>query len=94
MILKVKIPEMTANLLVPLALMIWMFLIDWRLSLCVFLWIVIGLMASMGMMKNYEEKYAGQIAAAKTMNQAVVEYVGGIEVIKNFGRVDECHQKY
>ena len=88
------LPEMTANLLVPLALMIWMFLIDWRLSLCVFLWIVIGLMASMGMMKNYEEKYAGQIAAAKTMNQAVVEYVGGIEVIKNFGRVDECHQKY
>lgn len=28
------LPEMTANLLGPLALMVWMFLIDWRLALC------------------------------------------------------------
>ena len=45
-------------------------------------------------MKNYPEKYAGQIAAMKSMNQAVTEYVGGIEVIKNFGRADECYGKF
>lgn len=88
------LPEMTANLLGPLALMVWMFLIDWRLALCALLWVTLGFLVTFGMMKGYEEKYAGQIAAMKGMNQAVVEYVGGIEVIKNFGRADECYQKY
>lgn len=88
------LPEMTSNLLVPLALMGGMFFIDWRLALCVFIWILIGFGVTCGMMKDYEEKYAGQIAADRTMNQAIVEYVGGIEVIKNFGRVDECYKKY
>lgn len=88
------LPEMTANLLGPLALMIWMFRIDWRLALCALLWVVIGFSVTFGMMNGYEEKHAGQIAAMKGMNQAVVEYVGGIEVIKNFGRADECYQKY
>ena len=88
------LPELTANLLAPAAMMIWSFFIDWRLALCILIWIIIGFSATGGMMKNYTEKYAGQIAAMKSMNQAVTEYVGGIEVIKNFGRADECYGKF
>ena len=88
------LPELTANLLAPTAMMIWSFFIDWRLALCILVWIIIGFSATGGMMKNYPEKYAGQISAMKSMNQAVTEYVGGIEVIKNFGRADECYGKF
>lgn len=88
------LPELTANLLAPAAMMIWSFFIDWRLALCILIWIIIGFSATGEMMKNYAEKYAGQIAAMKSMNQAVTEYVGGIEVIKNFGRADECYGKF
>ena len=88
------LPELTANLLAPAAMMIWSFFIDWRLALCILIWIIIGFSVTGGMMKNYAEKYAGQIAAMKSMNQAVTEYVGGIEVIKNFGRADECYGKF
>ena len=88
------LPELTANLLGPAVCMLWMFVIDWRLALCVLLWIILGFSVTGGMMKGYEEKYAGQIQAMKGMNQAIVEYVGGIEVIKNFGRADECYKKY
>ena len=88
------LPELTANLLAPAAMMIWSFFIDWRLALGILLWIIIGFSATGGMMKNYPEKYAGQISAVKSMNQAVTEYVGGIEVIKNFGRADECYGKF
>ena len=88
------LPELTANLLGPAVCMIWMFFIDWRLALCVLLWIMVGFAITGGMMKGYEEKFAGQIKALKGMNQAIVEYVGGIEVIKNFGRADACYQKY
>ena len=88
------LPELTANLLGPLCCVIFMFLVDWRLALCVILWIIAGFSVTFGMMNGYEEKYAGQIRALKGMNQAVVEFVNGIEVIKNFGRSDECYQKY
>lgn len=88
------IPELTANLLAPVAMMIWSFFIDWRLAVCILVWIIAGFSASCGMMKNYTEKYEGQISAMKSMNQAVTEYVGGIEVIKNFGRADECYGKF
>lgn len=88
------LPEMTANLLIPIAMILWMFFIDWRLALCVLIWIFLGLTISCGMMIGYEEKYAGQIAAGKAMNQAVVEYVGGIEVIKTFNQTDSCYGKF
>ena len=88
------LPEMTANLLAPAACMVWMFFIDWRLALVMLVWIMLGFSVTGGMMIGYEEKYAGQIAALKGMNQSVVEYVGGIEVIKNFGRADACYQNY
>ena len=88
------LPELTANLLCPLCCILYMFFVDWRLALCVLIWIILGFSVTFGMMKGYEEKYAGQIKALKTMNQAVVEFVNGIEVIKNFGRADECYEKY
>lgn len=88
------LPELTANLLAPLCCMVWMFFIDWRLSLLAVIWIIIGFSVTFGMMKGYAEKYAGQCKAFKSMNQAIVEYVNGIEVIKNFGQTDACSQKY
>ena len=88
------LPELTANFLCPSLLMIWMFIVDWRIALAVLLWIVIGFSLSGGMFVGYEEKYKNQIKAFKGMNQAIVEYVGGIKVIKNFGQSDKCYKKY
>ncbi len=88
------IPEMIANIIGPVILMIWSFFLDWRVALCAVIWIIVGLGISMGMMVDYDTMYSGQIKAAKAMNQAVVEYVNGIEVIKNFGRTDDCYDKY
>ena len=88
------LPELTANLLVPLVLIVWLFFIDWRLALGALIWIVIGFSVTGGMMKNYPEKFAGQIKADKEKNQAITEYVGGIEVIKNFGQTDNSCHKY
>ena len=88
------LPEMTGNLAGPIVLIIWMYLIDWRVALAMSIWILIGFSVTMGMMRGYEEKFQGQIKASKTMNQAIVEFVNGIEVIKNFGRTEESYRKY
>lgn len=88
------LPEMTGNLAGPIVLIIWMYFIDWRVALAMTVWILIGFSVTMGMMRGYEGKFQGQIKAAKTMNQAIVEFVNGIEVIKNFGRTEESYRKY
>ena len=88
------IPEMTADLLVPLALLVWLFVIDWRIALVSLAWMILGFGVTGGMMKDYPEKYSGQLKAEKQMNQAVTEYVGGIEVIKNFGQAERVSELY
>lgn len=88
------LPEMTSNILVPVTLTILMFLIDWRLALCILCWILLGVLVMSGMMINYSEKYSGQINAAKSMNQAVVEYVNGIKIIKTFNQADASYKKF
>ena len=88
------LPELTANLLAPLSCLIYMFVIDYRIGFLVIAWIFLGMSVTGGMMKGYEKKLQGQIAASKAMNQGVVEYVNGIEVIKNFGREGDIYNKY
>lgn len=88
------LPEMTANMLVPLTLIVLMFMVDWRLAFCILLWLLIGVLIMGGMMIGYKAKYAGQIQAAKSMNQAIVEYVGGIRVIKTFNQADSSYKKF
>lgn len=88
------LPEMTANLLIPMAMIIWMLVINVTLTGIIFLWIVFGLSIGMLMMIGYKKKYEGQVQAQKNMNQAVIEYVKGIEVIKTFHLEDRSYKKY
>ncbi|MDN8693939.1 hypothetical protein Q0M89_14320, partial [Staphylococcus aureus] len=55
---------------------------------------IIGLGIGMGIMIGYKKKYEGQISAQKNMNQAVVEYVKGIDVIKAFNQEENSYMKY
>ena len=88
------LPEMTGNLAGPVFLIIWMFFIDWRVALTMVVWILFGFSVTMGMMRGYAQKFRGQLQASKSINQAIVEFVNGIEVIKNFGRTKESYRKY
>ncbi len=88
------LPEMTANLLIPVAMIIWMLLINATLTGIMFVWILFGLSVGMAMMIGYSEKYEGQVQAQKNMNQSVVEYVKGIEVIKTFNMGEHSYMKY
>lgn len=88
------IPELTANLLIPLLMLIYFFSIDWRLALIAFATFPIGLICYMGMMKDYETRYSRVLTASKNMDAATVEYIGGIEVIKAFNQSDTSYRKY
>lgn len=88
------IPELTANLLIPFLMLVYFFYLDWRLALTAFATFPLGLICYMGMMKDYEKRYAKVLTASKNMDAATVEYIGGIEVIKAFNQSTVSYQKY
>ena len=88
------IPEMTSNLLVPIAIIVYLFVLDWRMALVSLITIPVGMMCYMGMMKEYPKKYGEVVKAGNHMSATTVEYIGGIEVIKAFNQSANSYQKY
>lgn len=88
------LPEFTANLLAPLAVFVYLLVIDWRMALVSLITLVIGMVAYMGMMIGYEESYQNTVNKTKILNDTAVEYIGGIEVIKAFGKTQSSYEKF
>lgn len=88
------IPEMTSNLLVPIAIIVYLFVLDWRMALASLITIPIGMACYMIMMKEYPKKYGEVVKAGNHMSAVTVEYIGGIEVIKAFSRSDEAYGRF
>lgn len=88
------VPELTANTLIPVLMLIYLFLLDWRIALISLATVPIGLLCYMGMMKDYEARYARVLSANKNMDAAMVEYINGIQVIKTFRQDEDSYRKY
>lgn len=85
------IPEMTSNLLVPIAIFCYL---DWRMALASLVTIVIGMIFVAQGGKSYAAKWEGAVEAGRRMAGAIVEYVGGIQVVKAFSQPAGSYQKY
>lgn len=88
------IPEVIANIFIPIVLIITIFIMDWRIGIANLLTIPLGLLFSMLMMRGYEEKSKRYQEAAKAMNTTMVEYVNGIKVIKAFNKSASSFGKF
>lgn len=88
------VPEFTSNLLGTVAVVVYLFMIDWRMALASLATLVLGLMAYMGMMKDYESDYQNTINKTKILNDTAVEYINGIEVIKAFGKAKSSYDRF
>lgn len=88
------IPEMTSNLLVPVAVIIYLFVLDWRMALVSLITIPIGILCYMAQMKEYPKKYGAVVQAGKHMSATTVEYINGIEVIKAFNQSAVSYGKF
>jgi len=73
---------------------IYLFTIDWRMGLASFTTLVLGLIAYMGMMIDYESDYQNTIDKTKKLNDTAVEYINGIEVIKAFGKAKSSYERF
>ena len=88
------IPELTANILGPVCIVIYLFFLDWRMALASLITVPVGIIAYMGMFKNMDERYNNTIIKTKVLNDTAVEYINGIEVIKVFGKAQSSYDKF
>ena len=88
------LPEMSANVLVPIFIVIYLFVLDWRMALISLITIPVGMAFMATILKTYPQQYEGSVKINQQINNAVVEYVNGIEVIKAFNQSAASYGKY
>ena len=88
------VPEFTSNLLAPVIILIYFFLTDWRLALWSLVPVAVGFLSYFGMMLDYKPSFERTVQTTKDLNDAAVEYIDGIEVIKAFGKTESSYAKF
>ncbi|MEM1483480.1 ABC transporter ATP-binding protein [Oscillospiraceae bacterium PP1C4] len=88
------LPEMTSNIVGPICVLIYLFVLDWRMALLSLVSLPIGMVFMMTIMKGYSKDWEGAVKTTQEMNETIVEYIGGIEVIKAFNQGKHSYTKF
>ena len=88
------VPEFTANLLIPVVIIIYIFAIDWRMGLASIATVPAGMFCYVFMMAGSAKFYQRTVTATKALNDTAVEYIGGIQVIKVFGKTRSSYERF
>ena len=88
------VPEFTANILLPVVMFVYLLTLDWRLGLGNLVGAAIGLVFCTVMMIKSRGGYEVSVQKTKKLNDTAVEYIGGIEVIKAFGKTGSSYEKF
>ena len=88
------LPEMTANIVGSLAVLVLLFVEDWRMGLSMLIVVPLGILCFVSMFSGYNEKFQRTVNSTKALNDTAVEYISGIEVIKAFGQSKSSYAKF
>ena len=89
-----SLPEGLANLVVPVIVYIALFFTDWRLALMSLASIPLSVVAMMIMYSVGMKKMEPYYMASGKMNNTIIEYVNGMEVVKVFNKETESYKKF
>jgi len=87
-------PEGIANLLTLVIITVILFILDWRMALMALAVLPIGLIAVYMMLKDGLKRMGPYYQASKEMNENIIEYIAGMEVIKVFNQTTTSFKKY
>ena len=88
------VPEYTSNIILSIALIVYLFILDWHLALACMAVLPIGLIAMCFMFKDGPARFKYALDKTKALNDTAVEYINGIEVIKAFGKSKSSYERF
>ncbi|MCZ4556784.1 ABC transporter ATP-binding protein [Rhodococcus maanshanensis] len=86
--------EIVNALVTPLVCLVYLFWVDWRMTLITLIPIVIGVELYRRSMAGYSEGMRAYNDALASISTSAVEFVQGIAVVKTFGQTGRAHQRY
>ena len=86
--------ELTAAIVTPLAGLVWLVTLNWRLALLAVLTLPVYALAYALMMRGFGAKMQLLDKSMSRVSAAIVEFVHGIAVVKAFGQVGQAHRSY
>lgn len=89
-----SLPEGIANLMIPLAVYVAMFFIDWKLALLSLASIPVSFASMMIMYSVGMKKMGPYYMAGQKMNNTIIEYINGMEVVKVFNKDAESYERF
>lgn len=89
-----SMPEGIANLMIPIAVYVAMFFVDWKLALLSLASIPISLIAMMTMYSVGMKKMEPYYMAGQKMNNTIIEYINGMEVVKVFNKDADSYERF
>lgn len=89
-----SLPEGIANLMIPIAIYVAMFFIDWKLALLSLASIPISFAAMMIMYSVGMKKMGPYYMVGQKMNNTIIEYINGMEVVKVFNKDAESYERF
>ena len=88
------LPEGFGNVTIPIIVYISLFAVDWKLALMSLASLPIGLLAMVVMYRIGMKDMKNYYAAGKVMNNTIVEYINGMEVVKVFNKDGESYKRF
>ncbi|SFV00904.1 ABC transporter ATP-binding protein, partial [Butyrivibrio sp. INlla21] len=88
------VPEGIANIVIPVLILVIMFVLDFRLGLLSLVPLIVGAIAMCIMMKAGFTMMNDYYESAAHMNNTIVEYVNGMEVVKVFNKDGDSYKKF
>jgi len=88
------VPQILPNILISFGMVVYLFVVDWRMALASLITLPVGGLAFMGIMIGYEKNYNNFTQKNRVMNATAVEYINGIEVIKTFNQTSSSYEKF
>ena len=86
--------EATAAVVMPVALAVYAFIVEWRLGLLSIATLPLYALANIWMMSGMGEKTVEMDSKLAVVSSTMIEFVSGISVVKAFGKVGRSHAAY
>lgn len=89
-----SIQDVVLAVTVPVASLVYLFSIDWRMALASLLPLVLVMVIFPVMMRGSQARFAEYDRSLVRLTNAVIEFIHGITVVKSFGQTGRSHQRY
>ncbi|MGD1820497.1 MAG: ABC transporter ATP-binding protein [Pleomorphochaeta sp.] len=89
-----QIPDLVAAIVTPLAIIIFLIVINWQLGIFLFIPLLLSLFFQYMMMKGYETRMGKYNDVVLRLNSALMEYINGMIVFKAFNMSARKFRRY